>query len=294
MMNFVSYKIKDDKSDIVTEIANKYEKNVGKEHLPSDVTISTMTISCHMDTKFKILEIGKYIDLDPSTIVSCKDGGGNIRTVLIQKKKRRNTKKKDEKKVTFYNQTSILVKPSKEKNPINIKLFKNGSIQMTGVKSVRDCISALNILFRQLYKSKGIMYKNEIKIVDFVTSKEDLSIDKIKDFKICMINSGFKIGFKLNRDSLYKILSQDESIKCKYDLDNHACVDVKYFYKERKKISIFIFEKGSIIITGANNCNHIQEAYKYITSQLYKNYKKIKSIEPNIKINDIRNYLKSD
>ena len=294
MENFVSFKIKDEENDLVAKIADRYEKNVGKEHLPSDVTISTMTISCHMDTEFKISEIGKYIDLDPNTIVGCKYGTGNIRTVLIQKKRRRNKKKKEAKKVTFYNQTSILVKPSQEKNPINIKLFKNGSVQMTGVKSIRDCISALGILFKQLQRSKGIMYKNEIKMVDFATSKDSLSIEKIKDFKICMINSGFKIGFKLNRDSLYKILSQDESIKCKYDLDNHACVDVKFFYKERKKISIFIFEKGSIIITGANNCNHIQEAYKYITSQLYKNYKKIKSIEPKIKTNDIRNYLRSN
>mgnify|MGYP001292421031 CR=1 FL=1 len=87
MENFVSFKIKDEENDLVAKIADRYEKNVGKEHLPSDVTISTMTISCHMDTEFKISEIGKYIDLDPNTIVGCKYGTGNIRTVLIQKKR---------------------------------------------------------------------------------------------------------------------------------------------------------------------------------------------------------------
>ena len=78
------------------------------------------------------------------------------------------------------------------------------------------------------------------------TLSAKVSIDKVKNLKICMINSGFKIGFNINRERLYKIISNDK-IECKFDLDNHACVDIKYNYKDIKTVSIFVFEKGSII-----------------------------------------------
>ena len=37
---------------------------------------------------------------------------------------------------------------------------------------------------------------------------------------------------------------------------------------KKKKISIFIFEKGNIIITGARNLDHISCSYKYINNIL--------------------------
>ncbi len=41
------------------------------------------------------------------------------------------------------------------------------------------------------------------------------------------------------------------------------------------KISVFVFESGSIIITGAKHADHISKAYKYITTKIYENYNKI-------------------
>ena len=55
----------------------------------------------------------------------------------------------------------------------------------------------------------------------------------------------------------------------------HACVNIKYMYKNTDKISIFVFESGSIIITGAKTRNHILEAYKFITKVLYENYNRV-------------------
>lgn len=291
MMEFIRVNKDEERKDIIEKVSKSYEKLVKYDSLPEDVSISTMTISCHVDTYFIIENIGKYIELDPKKIVCVKcDNIGGERS-LLELRKRKKKCNKDKKRQNFYNQTTVLVKPSPEKNHINIKLFKNGSIQMTGVKSIKDCISAIDILFIELKKIRGILQKDKIIPINFVTKPNETSIEKIKDFKICMINSGFKIGFKLDREALYDIVVQDQSVQCKYDLDNHACVDVKYFYKERKKISIFIFEKGSIIITGANHCSHILEAYKYITNVLLTNYKKIKSIDPVLEFDDIRKYL---
>lgn len=289
MNKFISYINNniDNNKEIIERITKKYEKLLYKDFLPNDMIISTMTISCHFDTVFNVEYIGKYMELNNNTVVCIKYGKkGSERTLVPLKKKK---KKKNER--VFYNQTTLLIRPEPWKKYINMKLFKNGSIQMTGVKNICDSIKALNILCNELKKIRGIKFKDRIEQKKYVTKYESLSIEKIIDYKICMINSGFNIGFVLCREELYNILRNDDDIQCKYDIDRHACVDIKYYYKDRKKISIFVFEKGSIIITGANNCNHILEAYKYITNKLYVNYKSIKNIEPVIKEDDIRKYL---
>ena len=46
-------------------------------------------------------------------------------------------------------------------------------------------------------------------------------------------------------------------------------------YIEEKEISIFIFQKGNIIITGARTKSHIISAYKYINNILITHYEDI-------------------
>ena len=45
----------------------------------------------------------------------------------------------------FLNQISlkILVPGKNKKNPVNVKLFKNGSVQMTGCVTIQDSIDAI-------------------------------------------------------------------------------------------------------------------------------------------------------
>jgi len=124
----------------------------------------------------------------------------------------------------------------------------------------------------------------------FASNLDNLSVDKIQDFKICMINSDFDIGFKVDRIALRDVLIE-KNVEVKCDLDHHACVDIKYYYQGRKRVSIFVFEKGSIVITGANSCNQILHAYNFITQTMYNNYHKIKSIDHIINRGDIRKFL---
>ena len=176
---------------------------------------------------------------------------------------------------------------------LNAKIFKNGSIQMTGCKSIPGCIDVLNIICKEFAKMKAIIDPDSLaKIIlkPFVSNAEAMSLDKINDLKICMINSGFNIGFCIDREELYKVLS-DANVECKCDLDNHACVNIKYNYKDRKKVSIFVFASGAVIITGANNCNHILEAYEFITIKMVDNYQKIKNVSNISNSQDIRKFL---
>ena len=87
--------------------------------------------------------------------------------------------------------------------------------------------------------------------------------DKLKG-----VNRLKNIGFLINRENLFDLLTK-ANIRCTYEPCIHACVNIKYNYKNKETISIFVFESGSIIITGAKTKNHIIEAYKFITKILF-------------------------
>ena len=82
-----------------------------------------------------------------------------------------------------------------------------------------------------------------------------------------MINSNYKINLNVNRKKLFEILTM-KKIKSSYEKCIRACVIVKYCPKikneEEKDVSLFVFEKGNIIITGARNLEHIVESYNYM------------------------------
>jgi len=279
---------------------DKYKSMLDLSILPDDLSISTMTIICKFNSNFNINNIGRYLVLSEDNILSISyvDIKNNkpekcIRTLIPCKKKRKCNRKNKTTRKTFYNQTTIQIRPEKDKNPLNIKIFKNGSIHMTGCKSIDDCINSINNLCLELVKVKAVIdINNTGKVLrkPFTDCIENISINKIYDLKICMINSGFKTEFNINRERLYHIVN-NEGIECKFDLDNHACVDIKYNYRDKKTVSIFVFEKGSVIITGANNSSHILAAYNFIMKKLYENYNDIVSIENMITHKNILKYL---
>ena len=70
----------------------------------------------------------------------------------------------------------------------------------------------------------------------------------------------------------YIIYLKKKNIKCSFEPCIRACVVVKYtpieFNIDDKQVSVYIFLKGNIIITGARHRNHIIEAYNYINNIL--------------------------
>ena len=76
---------------------------------------------------------------------------------------------------------------------------------------------------------------------------------------------------RIDREKLYVLLLK-KKIKSTYEPCIRACVIIKYVPKEHnieeKEISIFIFQKGNIIITGARSKHHIMLSYNYINKIL--------------------------
>ena len=241
-------------------------------NLPDGVSISTMCGKCKLNTNLNLQDIIKFLQLNYNDILTVKVNKDSIRTLIpVKEKKRKTTVKKNS---PFYNQVTVVVRiyegeindMDKEKK-LNLKLFKNGSIQISGLKNLEYTNRALNKLVYRLSEAKAQMLNNTIEEISFVTDKNI----NITDFSIYMINSNYKVNIQIDRSNLFKLLLK-KKIKASYEKCIRACVIIKFTPKlintEEKEISIFIFEKGNIIITGARNISNIIESYNYINDIL--------------------------
>ena len=140
-----------------------YKKNE-VDNLPDGVSISTMCCSAKLGTIIDIDNIQEYLQLNENDILTVKLNDSKIRT-LIEKKAKNKRKKVVEKKSKtqkFYNQITVVVRIghgkcddiNKEKT-INMKLFKNGSIQMSGCKRIEDVNKVINKLAYKLQEKNG-------------------------------------------------------------------------------------------------------------------------------------------
>lgn len=167
----------------------------------------------------------------------------------------------------------------KERNKtVNVKLFINGSIQMTGCKHIDNIKKSLEILFEKFKIRKAIINKKlEFEEKPFVDDVTKLNINNVNNFKIQMINTNFNMKFHINRERLHELLKR-ENFEITFDPIIHACVNIKYPVKDdknNKTISIFVFESGSITIAGSNSCNQILETYNFINNFILNNYDKL-------------------
>ena len=274
--------------------------------LPNGVTISTMCASGKLGTKLYISNIYKYMELSYDNIITVKESQDKIRT-LRKKKKRKSkkvdTEKKKKKTNSFFNQITVEVRVVEgvcdafdKQDIINIKLFKNGSIQMSGCKKIESINIALNKLIERLKVVKAKIENNTIVEKKFVENLDKLGV---YDFKIDMINSNYAVNMTINREKLYDILLE-QKIRCRYEPCIHACVTIKYIPPEdnevEKVISIFVFEKGSIIITGAKKKSHIISSYNYVNNIIKENREDIEkhNLDDIIKNSEFGNLLVSD
>ena len=300
--------------------------------MPYDLSISTATITCKINVMFNVLNIAHYFNDFDDIIIGKKYGNRVIKNLINFKKVKNGKKKKRKEKKNFFNQVSLIFRTAtlmgidpeslslKEKfKNINVKLFINGSIQMTGCKHLDNINKSLEILFEKLKITKAILNKNYIfEKKTFVTSIENLDLLNVKItnldsvlniksnsvinqlninnvylFEIRMINTNFNIGFQINREILYQLL-YDSGFDVTFDPIIHACVNIKYnMFDLNKTVSIFVFESGSITIAGSNSCYQILIAYNFINKFILSNYNKLlsKPITPQLIIELINNII---
>ncbi len=254
--------------------------------LPCNISISTMSATCKLNSTINIINIEKYLQLDSDDILCVKLKTDKIRSLILEKKKKKRKQETEKKTNHFYNQITVIIRVSSgptenlDTEPkINLKLFKNGSVQMSGCKSLKNINIVLNKLVIKLKQIKAKIEDGKITEKRFL---DDLDSVKINNFKINMINSNYKVNMQIDRAKLYNLLIK-KKIKSSFEPCIRACVIIKYTPNdnniENKEISIFVFQKGNIIITGARTRSHILSAYKYINNILVTHYDDINKIE---------------
>jgi TATA-box binding protein (TBP) (component of TFIID and TFIIIB) len=119
--------------------------------------ISTITMSLQIPKcNLNLMNIGKYLQIDDNIIGIKYNFGkssilkGKYSTSIYKKSKIKNQNKIN--KTLFYNQVSIIVNldKSSDKRIINVKLFGNGTIHLTGVKHPSEGKNVMMLLYTKL------------------------------------------------------------------------------------------------------------------------------------------------
>lgn len=236
-----------------------------------NLRISTMTACSSINSDINLDNLYQNLSTD-STISFIQHGSLGYKGELPKTK--RKPRKTDNKK-TFFNQVTLHVFCEKK---VNVKLFNNGKIQMTGLKYENHGADVLDILIPTILRCDK---PQENKILD----KEDI---KYTPINIACINSDFSIGYPIKRDVLY-----NEIVKAGYYSSYEPCiypgVNSKYYYNKNspdgicrcvnpctgkgdgcsdggcKKITIAVFKSGETIITGARSKEQLTIAHKFIS-----------------------------
>lgn len=288
------------------------KKRVSIDFNPSELRVSTITalsdIGVLVDThklytdydmdfyndklnKYKDPErYGNLVNDDYPLIITMKKSNDIFKGICDNKKKKKTTETvgKKKKRDSFQNQLTFIIAINANKS-INLKLFKNGKIQMTGLRNEEDGYMAMNKLISNIKHIPGISDNNKAMVAN--------------KLNIILINSDFEIGFKIRRDELFKLIGE-RGLYVVYEPDIYPGVNSKYFYNTNtigtqnegicccdkkcdgkgegngngdcKKITIAIFQSGSIIITGSKTNEQMVFAYNYINNLIRENMTNIR------------------
>lgn len=197
-------------------------------------------------------------------------------------------------KNSFFNQSTLVVRKRKEDNngykEVNIKLFANGGYQMTGITSENY---GKNVLMWVLS-----CFESFVNPISSIPLKNERS-------SVQLLNSDYKINALVRRDELHRILVNKYKLFSTLETTIYQGINTKYYYNEEserkngicwcerpcngqgdgkslgncKRITVAIFQTGSIIITGARNMNQLDEAYVFMNKVIKDNaYETLKPV----------------
>ena len=232
---------------------------------------------------------------DKESIIGLIDAIRLMESNSIKKKGKQKTKKEKEESKgesdNFYNSCSIIVKASVNIKCVNIKLFNNGRITLTGSKEEMDGYYSTKILLEELKKCDGVFEEGGESPLDNIN---------VANYSITMINTDFHTNFKIDLLKLRAILLEHESnLFVKFNPEKYRGLIIGFFWNGAKKIqdgicsckikckgkggkngkgqgfckkvTISIFKSDSVIITGSNMIEQTDDAY-YFVNKLFAKY----------------------
>lgn len=214
------------------------------------------------------------------------------------------------KKKCFDNQATVIYKMYDSKNAVyfpNIKLFRNGSIQMTGIRTAEDGEKVAHFIGAEVSRIRETL---PTVVTNSTTDASAEAVVSPGGFKIRMINCDFGVPFKIRRKKLHQLLiTHPHNNACSFQPVDYPGVKLQYFWNTEaayasngncmcdiqcfgkgsgtgpcqcKKVTVSVFDSGKILITGANSFAQVNDAYKYICDVIYKNEEAMKKVMPTI------------
>lgn len=180
----------------------------------------------------------------------------------------------------FDNQLTLVARVGEGYHP-NVKLFHNGNVHITGIRTPEDGVRINELLVSEIHRIGA----------EHPSVAADLANAKAGAYAIRMINSDFTVPYMIRRKDLHHLLiSPTYQNQCVFDPEKYPGVKLKFFWNRHhalqngicqcagkclgkgsghgegdcKKVTVAIFESGSILITGANAFEQIDDAYAYI------------------------------
>ncbi len=200
---------------------------------------------------------------------------------------------------SFFNQSTMvlrrkIIEETKEEvkddtnikwKELNVKLFANGGIQMTGVTSEEFAREAIEWLLSIILSLPESPFKDK---------------PSIHRFSVQLINTDYAINKFINQDMLHKILVDEYNLFSMLEKTIYQGVNTKFFFNtnnngtgicncntickgqgtgngdgECKRITMSIFRTGRIIITGARQLEQIRTAYTFLNKIFDKHHSRV-------------------
>lgn len=260
----------------------------------TDLRISTMVITAHWGTQINLDKL--FHELRPLIIPIWYPDEGILKfehknMVIGCSHKDIFTNRKITAK-SFFNQSTIVLRrkinigqTDEGWKEVNVKLFANGGIQMTGVTSEAFAYKAIEWL---------------LSVIKTLPESPFAAPPAIERFSVQLINTDYALDKFINQDMLHKLFINEYNLFSMLEKTIYQGVNTKFFYNSRnptkgicecetsckgqgsgegegecKRITMSIFRTGRIIITGAREFNQIQSAYKFLNSVFDKHCKTV-------------------
>ena len=258
----------------------------------TDLRISTMVITAHWGTQINLDNL--FRALQPVIIPIWYPAEGILKfehknMVLGASHKDIFTNRKITSK-SFFNQSTLVLRRQVSEadstwKEVNVKLFANGGIQMTGVTTEVFARHTMDWL---------------LNIIQSLPEPPFAGPASIQRFSVQLINTDYALDKFINQDALHKILINEYNLFSMLEKTIYQGVNTKFFYNTRdtnkgicecenfckgqgsgegegqcKRITMSIFRTGRIIITGAREMKQIQAAYRFLNGVLEKHHKTV-------------------
>jgi len=251
----------------------------------SPLRISTMVTTCHAGCGIRLRNIFENFNLWAIPFGYPGEGflkmeyekkvvGSSTRDVLT---KRKVTEK------TFFNQATLVVRKARSTGgwkEVNVKIFANGGIQMTGVPTSEFSQETIAFVIKELLEKDPDVFAGT---------------PGLTKFRVQLINSDYSINRQIYQEKLHKVLSNVYNLFSSHESTIYQGVNTKYYYNKKgnplrpgiceckaactgqgsgdgdgecKRITISPFSSGKIIITGAREMDQINEAYEFFNEIL--------------------------